>query len=317
MGEHAKITTYPAKENAGWLDYMKNLVMMIRVAHWAKNLFLFIPVFFAGKFFSTDRLWDVLMGAGAFSLIASGIYILNDIKDLKNDRLHPVKQYRAIASGRIPIKVAVPVMLICIASGLVIGSICSLKFLLVLALYLILNICYSLGLKNISILDIMILSAGFVLRIKAGGILAHVGISQWLTIMVFLLALFLALGKRRDDILASASSGYGIRQAMSGYNLDFLNSSIAVVSAIMMMAYIMYTLSPDVIRHMGTHRIYYTGAFVFAGLLRYLQVIYIYKDTRSPIRILYQDHFTQICIFLWGLSFYCLIYIKDLSFSPI
>jgi 4-hydroxybenzoate polyprenyltransferase len=170
------------------------------------------------------------------------------------------------------------------------------------------------GLKNMSILDIMILAAGFVLRIKAGGVIAQVGISQWLVIMVFLLALFLALGKRRDDLLVKESSGNEVRQAMSGYNLDFLNTSLAVVSAIMMMAYIMYTLSPEVIGHMGTYRLYYTSIFVFSGILRYLQLVYIYKDTRSPIRILYRDHFIQICIVLWGLSFYCLIYMKDLSF---
>jgi 4-hydroxybenzoate polyprenyltransferase len=314
MGENTEITTYAPAVSRGVLAYLKNIAMMIRVAHWAKNLFLFAPLFFAGRLFATDKLLEVFLGVVAFSLVASSIYILNDIKDIDKDRLHPVKQHRAIASGKITVSMAIFVMLICVVNGLAIGWVCGNKFLLVLVLYLLLNIGYSMGLKNMSILDIMILAAGFVLRIKAGGVIAQVGISQWLVIMVFLLALFLALGKRRDDLLVKESSGNEVRQAMSGYNLDFLNTSLAVVSAIMMMAYIMYTLSPEVIGHMGTYRLYYTSIFVFSGILRYLQLVYIYKDTRSPIRILYRDHFIQICIVLWGLSFYCLIYMKDLSF---
>lgn len=313
MGENIKITTCPSP-SVGFFDYIRNLAMMVRVAHWAKNLFLLIPLFFAGELFDISRMLDVLWGVAAFSLAASGIYVLNDIQDVEKDRLHPVKKHRAIASGQISFGQAWTVMIACMAGGLAIGWVCGFKFLLILVLYLLLNVGYSLGLKHISILDIMILAAGFVLRIKAGGVIAGVGISQWLMIMVFLLALFLALGKRRDDILVKVSSGHEVRRAMSGYNLDFLNTSLAVVSAIMMMAYIMYTLSPEVIGHMGTYRLYYTSFFVFAGLLRYLQLIYVNEDTRSPIRILYKDHFIQVCILTWILSFYFLIYFPDFHF---
>lgn len=311
MGENIKITGYSPPASPGFLNYMKKLAMMIRAAHWAKNLFLLIPLFFAGELFDISRMLDVLWGVAAFSLAASGIYILNDIQDVEKDRLHPVKKHRVIASGQISFGQAWAVMAVCMAGGLAIGWVCGYRFLLILVLYLLLNVGYSLGLKHISILDIMILAAGFVLRIKAGGVIAEVGISQWLMIMVFLLAVFLALGKRRDDILVKVSSGHEVRRAMSGYNLDFLNTSLAVVSAIMMMAYIMYTLSPEVIRHLGTYRLYYTSIFVFAGLLRYLQLIYVNKETRSPTRLLYKDHFIQICIVCWILSFYFLIYFKD------
>jgi len=294
--------------------FLKDVAMMVRVAHWAKNMFLFIPLFFAGKMFDFSELGEVFWGFAAFSLTASSIYILNDIKDIDKDRLHPVKKFRVIASGRIPINIAWIILGTCCVSGLLIGSSCGISFLLILVAYLLLNVCYSFGLKNISILDIMILSAGFVLRIKAGGVIAHIGISQWLMIMVFLLSLFLALGKRRDDLMVKELSGNEVRKAITGYNLEFLNISLAVVSAVMMMAYLMYTLSPEVIRHMGTYRLYYTGVFVFAGLLRYLQLIYIHQDTRSPTRVLYKDHFIQTCIVLWVLSYYCLIYFQNSSF---
>lgn len=316
MGENIKINAIATSAaSKGPFTYVKNLIMMIRVAHWAKNLFLLIPLFFAGEFFELDKLLMVFLGIASFSLVASSIYILNDIRDQDQDRLHPIKKYRAIASGDISIKTAVIIMMVCLLGGAFIAWICGGKFLLVLGLYLVLNISYSLGLKDISILDIMILAAGFVLRIKAGGIIAHVGISQWLTIMVFLLALFLALTKRRDDILIEEVSGARVRNALSGYNLEFLNVCLCVVSAIMLMAYIMYTLSPEVIKHLGTYRLYYTSIFVFAGLLRYLQLAYNHKDTRSPTRILYRDHFIQFCIVLWIISFYFLLYFKDGYFS--
>ena len=196
--------------------FCKDIAMMIRVAHWAKNMFLFIPLFFAGKLFDPTKLGEVSLGFAAFSLIASSVYILNDIRDIDKDRLHPVKKYRIIASGRVPISLAWIILGVCCLSGLLIGFSCGSTFLLVLVAYLILNIGYSFGLKDISILDIMILSAGFVLRIKAGGVIAQVGISQWLMIMIFLLSLFLALGKRRDDIMVKELSGKEVRKAITG-----------------------------------------------------------------------------------------------------
>lgn len=314
MGENSKISTYTPAVSTGFFAYAKSLMMMVRMAHWAKNLFLFIPLFFAGELFEIGKLFQVALGVVAFSLVASSIYILNDIKDLEKDRLHPVKCNRSIASGKVSLSIALIVMGFCITSGLLVGLYCGTSFLMVLSVYLTLNIGYSLGLKNISILDIMILATGFVLRIKAGGVIADVGISQWLMIMVFLLSLFLALAKRRDDVLVKEASGNNVRQSLSGYNMEFLNTGLAIVSAIMIVAYLMYTLSEEVISHMGTHNLYYTVVFVFAGLMRYLQLIYVSKDTRSPTRILYKDHFIQLCILLWGISFYCLIYMKELPF---
>lgn len=288
--------------------------MLLRVAHWAKNLFLFIPLFFAGKLFDLEKLSDTAWGFAAFSLVASGIYILNDYKDLEKDRLHPVKRHRSLASGKVSVPVAFFLMFACLVSGLMLGWLCGSKFFLVLAAYLILNVSYSFGLKNISIVDILIIAVGFVFRIKGGGILSQVGISQWLMIMVFLLSLFLALAKRRDDVMVKQETHLNTRDVISGYNLEFLNTSIAVVSAIMIVAYLMYTLSPDTIKHMGTYRLYYTAVFVFAGFMRYLQLIYIKKETRSPTRILYKDRFIQICIVFWVLSFYFIMYIKNINF---
>jgi 4-hydroxybenzoate polyprenyltransferase len=312
MGKSAEIETCAPAVTLGALSRLGSLVVLLRPGQWVKNLFLYVPLFFAGEFFKSGKLVEITWGAAAFCLVASGVYILNDFRDIDKDRLHPVKRNRPLAAGRVSVFAAFILMSVCMGGGLVIGWFSGLKFLFILGLYLLLNVGYSFGLKNISILDIFILSAGFVLRIKAGGAIAMVGISQWLMVMVFLLALFLALAKRRDDIFVSQGSGKEMRVSMSGYNLDFLNVSLAIVSAIIIVAYLMYTLSPEVITRLGTYRLYYTGVFVVAGLMRYLQLVYIKEDTGSPTRILFTDHFIQVCIALWMLSFYCLLYYPNL-----
>lgn len=312
LSKSTEIKTIAPVVSLGFFSYIKNIAMLMRVAHWAKNLFLFLPIFFAGEVFDLTKILHTSLGFIAFCLTASCIYIFNDYKDLEKDRLHPVKRERALASGKVSVPMAFSLMLFCLLAGLAVGWFCDIRFMAILVAYLILNVAYSFGLKNISIVDIMIIAIGFILRIKGGGILAEVAISQYLVVMVFLLSLFLALAKRRDDVLIRQSSGGQVRSSLSGYNLEFLNMSIAIVSAIIIVVYLMYTLSPDVIRRLGTYRLYYTTIFVVAGLMRYMQIIYIKADTRSPARILYKDHFIQICLVLWALSFYFLIYFPNL-----
>jgi len=294
------------------LSQVKALMLLLRPTHWVKNLFLYVPLFFAGELFNVSKVIEITWGIFAFSLIASSIYILNDYKDIKKDQLHPLKQNRPLASGKVSPTTAFILMGLCLLTGISIGWAIRDKFAFILVIYFILNVAYSLGLKNISILDIFILAAGFVLRIKGGGAIAMVATSQWLMVMVFLLSLFLALAKRRDDYLLKRSSGIEMRNSIAGYNIDFLNATLAVVSAIIIVAYLMYTISQNVIIRLGSYRLYYTTVFVMAGLMRYLQLIYIKQDTGSPTKILYKDHFIQVCLALWVLSFYFLIYYPGL-----
>lgn len=298
----------PAK---GWDKIYWSLVLL-RPKHWIKNLFLFIPLFFSGQILDWGK--NALLGLGvmAFSLVASSIYVLNDLKDKESDRLHPEKSKRPLASGRILPKTAMLLFWICLLSGSGLAYWLGLKFLFITGLYFFLNLFYSLGLKNISILDILILSAGFVLRIKSGGVLADVAISQWLMIMVFLLALFMSIAKRRDDILIKIASGKDMRRSIKGYNLDFLNVCLALVSAVIIVSYIMYTVSPEVNTRFQTYRLYYTSLFVVAGLMRYLQLVYVNNDSGSPTRILYKDRFLQVTIVLWLVSFYLIIYFPNI-----
>lgn len=308
------MSVHKERVSIGVAEYLQQIVILLRPKHWVKNLFLFLPLFFSGELFSFTKVMNITRGAFAFCLVASAIYILNDFRDIHKDRLHPDKRNRPLASGRISTRIAFLMMSLCLIAGFLVAWFSRDKFVFVLSLYLLINVGYSLGLKNISILDIFIVASGFILRVKGGGAIAMVGISQWLMIMVFLLALFMALGKRRDDVLIRVASGKEMRKSIAGYNPEFLNISLAIVSAIIIVAYLMYTLDPEVMRHMGTYRLYYTGVFVVAGLMRYLQLVYVQKDSGSPTKILYKDHFIQICIILWILSFYLIIYYPDLRF---
>jgi decaprenyl-phosphate phosphoribosyltransferase len=285
---------------------------LLRPKDWAKNMFLFIPLFFGGEISDVGKLLRVFYGFIAFCCIASSIYIINDYRDREEDRKHPVKCKRPLASGEVTPASALVICGILLLAGFALAWWVRDKFLFVLSIYFAINLAYSLGLKNISILDIMILAAGFVLRIKGGSVIAFVPLSEWIIIMVFLLAVFMAIGKRRDDVLLKLSSGTDMRKSIKGYNLDLLNALLALVSAVIIVSYLMYTMSPEVQTRLGTYRLYYTCVFVMAGLMRYLQIIYVGADSGSPTKILYRDRFIQITLLLWGCSFVAILYLKDL-----
>ena len=270
----------------------------------------------------------LILGFVAFSFIASSIYIINDYRDVEDDKKHPEKSKRPLASGAVSKPAAIVICLLLIAAGFGIAYFVREKFLFVLAIYFLLNLGYSFGLKTIPILDIIIVAAGFVLRVKAGAVIALIGVTEWLNIMVFLLALFMAIGKRRDDVLLKLSSGTDMRRAIKGYNLEFLNVATSLVCAVIVVAYFMYTMAPETqhrIAYMGSkpeegatsiggvYRLYYTCLFVLAGILRYLQIIFVQAASGSPTKILYRDRFIQASILLWIASFYLIIYMKDVT----
>ena len=287
---------------------------LLRPKEWAKNLFLYIPLFFAGEIFNWLKVFHVFEGFIAFCCIASSIYIINDYADKEDDKKHPQKQNRPIASGAVSAGTALTIFAILATAGFFIAYFISTKFFFLLGLYFSLNIGYSFGLKNIPILDIFIIAIGFALRVRSGGSIAKVDVTIWLNIMIFLLALFMAAGKRRDDVLLKISSGNDMRKAAKGYTLDFLNALLAFISAVMIVAYLMYTISERVIFIHSTKRLYVTSLFVMAGIMRYLQIIYVNVDSGSPTKILYKDRFIQIALLLWMISFYVIIYTKNIPF---
>lgn len=291
---------------------MPILLRLIRVKQWVKNLFLFLPIFFAGQLFTNvSGLLQVCLGFLSFSFIASAIYVINDYQDIEDDRQHPVKKHRPLAAGEISTKAALLTSVVLFVAGFSIAWFLDWLFMAILATYFIFNLSYSMGLKDFPLVDIFIIALGFLFRTLAGGVVASIPVSQWLMIMVFLLALFLALAKRRDDIVLSNSSGKNIRKSVKNYNLEFLGACLTMVAGIIIVAYIMYTISEEVSTRLGTAYLSMTSIFVIAGLMRYLQITMVHNDSGSPTKILYKDGFIRGTIIAWIISFYILIYLPE------
>lgn len=293
---------------------MKHYIKLVRPKDWAKNAFLFIPLFFAGQLFDFSRIEHLIAGFFAFSFVASTVYIINDYRDMEDDRKHPVKSKRPLAAGLVTPGAAIAIAVVLFISGFVLAYFTDAhyRFIAVLACYFFINLLYSLGLKNISVLDILMIAAGFVLRVKGGGYIAQVEVSPWLTLMVLLLSLFMAIGKRRDDIVLKLQTGTDMRKSIKGYNLEFLNTMLGLFSAIIIVTYIMYTLSPRTFEKLQNYHLYYTAVFVIAGLMRYLQIILVQNEAGSPTEILYKDRFLQVTIIGWIASFYVILYVEKL-----
>ena len=290
---------------------MKHLIKLIRLKHWVKNLFVFIPAFFAGVLFDQHNLILLIGGFFSFSFVASSIYIINDYRDIEVDRNHPEKKNRPLASGAVGVPLAFIVWGFLLVIGIGIAYLIDpvdYHFLYIILIYLVINTGYSLGLKNISILDIMMVASGFLLRTLAGGVIVDVALSNWLLIMVFLGALFIALAKRLDDLLISEASGNISRKSVKNYNLNFIYSGITMISGVSMVSYIMYSISPEVTERLKSEHLYITAIFVIAGILRYLQITLVENKSGSPTKILLTDRFIISTVLGWVLSFYVIIY---------
>lgn len=295
---------------------MKQYILMIRPHQWVKNLFVFLPLFFSGRLFDFTCLVPSLLVFLAFSLVSSGIYCLNDILDVEADRLHPKKCLRPLASGKVSQTGGYTLMifcwiigyLFCVLSGSLNGN-TVFSALSLLTIYLLLNIAYCLWLKRIAIIDVFVIAVGFVIRIIIGGAVTDIWISQWIILMTFLLALFLAFAKRRDDILLYEQSGVKPRENIVAYTKVYLDQIITLLAGITIVAYILYTVSPDVTERFDCQYVFVTSVFVLMGMLRYLQLIFVDNRSGSPSETLLHDRFLQVCIVAWILSFMAILYI--------
>ncbi len=286
------------------LKKIKFYLKLMRVHHWVKNLFIFMPLFFSFQFKDISLLIANVLSFIGFSFLASAIYIINDWCDHEDDKLHPEKRHRPIASGAVTSKEAFVLLVILFMLCIVVyaGVLKNMKALYLVMGYFILNILYSIKLKRIPIIDISIVAIGFVIRVFIGGIVIDTPLSQWLIIMTFLLALLLALGKRRDDVIIYEKTGNKTRKSIDGYNLSFTNAGITIITAVILIAYIMYTMSDEIIMRNGDN-LYLTSVFVIIGLLRYLLIIFVDEKSGSPTMILFKDHFLHIIILMWLMSF--------------
>lgn len=283
---------------------------LIRPEQWVKNTFLFIPLFFSGHLNESLLWWAVLGGLMSFSFCASAVYILNDYKDIENDKLHPIKCKRPLASGEVKPKAAFVLAVGMFIAAISLASWLSKEFLILLAIYSLINLAYSLKLKHIPILDINIIALGFLLRVGSGGILSQTPVSHWLALMTYLLALFIALAKRRDDLSIKEKSGITLRKAIDGYNLTFINVAMGVMAAILVVTYILYITSPTVEQRYQFDYLYLSVIPVVTGIMRYLQLSFVMEKTGSPTKLVFRDTFLQIVLFIWLSFFAFAIYLK-------
>ncbi len=287
----------------------RSIATLARPEHWVKNLFLFLPAFFAARLTELDVFFNALMGFVAFSLTASAVYVLNDLVDAPQDRNHPDKCRRPIASGAISQAQGILIGSVLLASGFSMAFFLRPEMLVFSVLYFVVNVAYSLSLKHFAIVDVSLIGLGFLLRVLAGGAVTGVAVSHWLIVLTFLLALILGFAKRRGEYLVAMGDN-NFRKALEGYNLPFLDMSIVVCSTVAVVAYLMYCFSPEVTGRMGSDEIYYTAFFVVVGVLRYLQLTLVFGKTESPTRALLRDGFLQVVLLAWIGSFAWLLYGK-------
>ena len=294
---------------------MTPIIQLLRPQQWLKNLFVFLPLFFDRHLFDVNYLLPCILVFFAFSFAASGIYSLNDILDAEADRKHHEKCKRPIASGAVSATTGYVVMAVCfIVSLALLVLICglfnsNLMLLAVVGAYIVMNIAYSLKLKQLAIVDVFIIATGFVLRVLAGGMATDIFLSHWIVLMSFLLTLFLAFAKRRDDVVTLEESGVAMRPSVNHYNLPFMNLAISILASITMVCYIMYTVSPVVVERFNSPYVYLTSLFVLAGIIRYLQITVVDVKSGSPTRGLLKDRFIQGCILCWIIAFVLIIYL--------
>jgi len=283
----------------------------MRPQQWTKNLFIFLPLFFNGNvnnFYQLSLCFYAFIG---FSLVASGIYCINDVIDAKEDLKHLEKSKRPVASGKISMQMAIVLAMLLFTAGIstLFFSSLGMGAIIVTLLYLIMNLAYALCLKQLAIIDIMCIASGFVLRVVVGGYAANVELSHWIILMTFLLATFLASAKRRDDVLFHLREGVITRKNIINYNVEFLNVMMTITATITIICYLMYTVDKEVIERFHEKRyIYSTAIFVMAAIARYLQIALVEENSGNPTRILLKDRFIQLCLSGWIIAFVFIIY---------
>lgn len=273
---------------------MMPFIRLVRPYDWVKNAFLFAPLFFTPERLSFFSIKVVLFGFMLFSLNASSIYTLNDLRDAHADSLHPKKRLRPIASGAVSKKQAVVLFFILALVSLLGAYFLLPAFALILAAYFVLNLAYCFGLKQIAIVDVYCIATGFVLRVLAGAALVSVAPSIWILLCTGFLSLFLALAKRRDDLVRRIDAAH--RGSIKGYNIIFVDICIAIILSALLISYSIYTTVGSAV---NSHHFFLTVPIVLFGVLRYLQITYVEERSGSPTALLYQDRSLLATVLFW------------------
>jgi len=280
----------------------------MRPHHWVKNVFVFAGLLFSKNVFSPYLFGKVSAGFVIFSLAASSIYLLNDIIDVENDRQHPKKKNRPLASGRLNMSTAWAAASVLALASVLAAYAIDRQFVAIVITYIGINIFYTLRLKHLVILDVMCIASGFVLRVLAGTALAGVVASDWLIICTITLSLFLGFSKRRHEITLIGNEAENHRKVLAQYSLPFLDQMISVATACTVIAYALYTVSEETVARFGTRNLIFTLPFVLYGIYRYLYLIHERKSGGNPTNAVLHDRPLLVNCLLWGVVTFLIIY---------
>ena len=284
------------------------ILKTMRPHQWTKNAFVLAALVFSQHLLDPPYLTRALVAFAAFCLLSSAVYIFNDIKDMDQDRVHPRKRSRPIASGELSAGTAGAAGLGLLFAGLGLSFTLGVPFILVAASYLFLQAGYIYHLKRVVLLDVIIISLGFVIRAIAGAVAISVFISPWLILCTFLIALFLALAKRRHELILLNEAAASHRSNLADYTVPLLDQLIFIVTAATIISYSIYTLSPGVTEKFGNRYMILTLPFVLYGIFRYLYLIYVKEEGGSPTRVLLADLPLLVSAILWGMTAVGIIY---------
>jgi decaprenyl-phosphate phosphoribosyltransferase len=283
------------------------LVRLARPRQWVKNGFVLAPLFFTPEAMTWANIVRSAVAVAAFCLIASAIYVFNDWCDAEADRAHPAKASRPIAAGDVSPATALLMAAILLAAGAALTlAVLPAGAAAIAAGYVALTMLYSWHLKHIAVLDVLVVATGFVLRVEFGGAAIGIPLTVWIVVCTFLLALFLALAKRRDDLVKALGDAH--RPALGGYNLAFVDTALGVVLAALLVSYLIYTADAGAIAKFHTDKLYLTAPFVAAGVLRYLQIALVEQRSGSPTDLAVTDRFLILAFAGWLATFGWLLY---------
>jgi 4-hydroxybenzoate polyprenyltransferase len=290
------------------------LALSLRPAQWTKNLIIFAALMFSGRLLDVGSVLYATAAFAIFCALSGVVYLINDVADRDADRRHPIKMRRPIASGEVPVRVALGAAAVLAAAGL--GAAFWLRplFGVLATAYVGLLALYSGPLKHVVIIDVLTIAIGFVLRAAAGAVAIAVAISHWLYILTVLLALFLALSKRRHELVLLADRATGHRRILQEYSPYLLDQMISVVTASTILGYAFYTVSPETIGKFGTDRLALTLPFPLYGIFRYLYLVHQKEGGGSPAEMLLTDRPLLVCVAVWAIAVAIIIYGPELLF---
>ena len=284
------------------------LLVSLRPHQWTKNLVVLAALAFSKHLFDPEAVLQAGLAFLIFCALSGAVYLVNDLRDLESDRLHPTKRLRPLASGALPVPVARVAAVVLLLGGLGAALALGSGFALVALAYVLLNVAYSFGLKNVVILDVLAISLGFVLRAVAGALAINVEFSSWLLVCTILLALFLSLAKRRHELVSLDETASEHRPILAEYSPYLLDQMIAVVTASCLTAYAFYTMAPETVAKYQTERLALTIPFVLYGILRYLYLVHRREGGGSPTDVLLTDRPLLVAVALWAVAVVVIVY---------